>query len=184
MILINFFGAPGSGKSTAAALMYARLKQRKYRAEMVRECTKECVYAGEKQSDVDAGTVLTVHETEVNLLSPHCDFVVTDSPFLLSACYTDEQSVQQRAIKMHYDRPSYNVHLNMPRSFDYRTDGRWETFEEAANRDIGILKFVRDVIGDFNMLCEFGEFSFSHAKTIIDELEKAHELLYSRKDGR
>lgn len=181
MILINFFGAPGSGKSTASALTYARFKREGYRAELVRECTKAAVYGGALQGSIDSMSVLRTHETEVEILSPHCDVVVMDSPFLMTACYSDREEVKERAIKLHFGRPSYNVFMCLPISpSDYRLDGRWEDYDASKKREEAILK-LEEIIDDFNVYIPFGSFSMSDALKICDDVRDSVELLYRRK---
>lgn len=181
MILINFFGAPGSGKSTAAALTYARLKKEDCRVELVRECTKAAVYGGALQGSIDSMSVLRTHETEVEILSPHCDVVVMDSPFLMTACYSDREEVKERAIKLHFGRPSYNVFMCLPISpSDYRLDGRWEDYDASKKREEAILK-LEEIIDDFNVYIPFGSFSMSDALKICDDVRDSVELLYRRK---
>lgn len=40
-LVINLFGAPGAGKSTGAAIVFAELKKRGVNAELVTEFTKD-----------------------------------------------------------------------------------------------------------------------------------------------
>lgn len=43
---INFYGGPGSGKSTVASQLYTDLKILQYTTELVREAAKDKVYLG------------------------------------------------------------------------------------------------------------------------------------------
>lgn len=181
MILINFFGAPGTGKSTAAALTYARLKKEDCRVELVRERTKAAVYGGALQGSIDSMSVLRTHETEVEILSPHCDVVVMDNPFLLSGCYSDKEEVRERAIKLHFNRPSYNVFMYLPVSpSDYRREGRWEDYDTSKEREKAILK-LEEIVGRFHTYIPFGSFTMADALNIVDDVRDSVELLYRRK---
>lgn len=44
MLLINFFGAPGAGKSTASAYIFSKLKMAGVNAEYVPEFAKDKVW--------------------------------------------------------------------------------------------------------------------------------------------
>lgn len=46
MKVINFFGAPGAGKSTEAARTYVALKDRGVNVELVREVAKDLAWCG------------------------------------------------------------------------------------------------------------------------------------------
>lgn len=43
MIIINFFGAPGAGKSTGAAYVFARLKMAGVNCEFITESVKDAI---------------------------------------------------------------------------------------------------------------------------------------------
>lgn len=46
MLLVNLSGGPGSGKSTTAAYIFAKLKMLGYNAELVGEEARELIYDG------------------------------------------------------------------------------------------------------------------------------------------
>lgn len=46
MLLVNLTGGPGSGKSTTAAFIFAKLKMLGYNAELVGEEARELIYDG------------------------------------------------------------------------------------------------------------------------------------------
>ena len=49
MIVVNLFGAPGAGKSTGAAYIFAMLKMAGINAELVTEFAKDKVYEETKE---------------------------------------------------------------------------------------------------------------------------------------
>ena len=46
MLVINLFGAPGAGKSTAAAYIFANLKMKGINCELITEYEKDKLYEG------------------------------------------------------------------------------------------------------------------------------------------
>ena len=44
MKIINFYGAPGTGKSTLACELFVYMKKHGYNVELASEYAKECVY--------------------------------------------------------------------------------------------------------------------------------------------
>lgn len=44
MIIINLYGSPGSGKSTAAAYIFSKLKMKGVECELVTEVAKDLVW--------------------------------------------------------------------------------------------------------------------------------------------
>lgn len=87
--IINLIASPGSGKSTCAANVYAKLKQKNYNVELVTEFCKQAVYEGRDK----------IFSNQLYLLAKQhkrlCDIanygkvplVITDSPLVLSYYY-------------------------------------------------------------------------------------------------
>jgi len=118
MRIINLFGGPNSGKSTTAALLYAQMKMRGYRVELAREYFKDLIYAG-TENTVDQHDIFK-EQLRRNLLplKAGVDFVVTDSPALLSGLYGVFTGIdpQREMISFHQKRvepefPSLNFFL-------------------------------------------------------------------------
>ena len=93
---VNFYGAPGSGKSTGAAYVFSRLKL----------CGVDCEYVPEFAKDMvwqDRRSVFEIPELQtyvfanqfyrLRILRGRVRYVVTDSPILLSAAYAISSSL-------------------------------------------------------------------------------------------
>ena len=82
---------PGSGKSTFAASLFAYMKKSGYKVELVTEYAKDLVY--EKQFDLlknDQLFVLAHQNRRIQSIlesNEHIDYIITDSPLLLSKIY-------------------------------------------------------------------------------------------------
>lgn len=90
-LVINMFGGPGAGKTTAAWEIAAELKKRGYVAEYVPEFAKELVWDG-KTEYLDGtldhqGMLLREQKRRIDRLVGKVDFIVTDSPIMLNASY-------------------------------------------------------------------------------------------------
>lgn len=90
MLLINFTGAPGAGKSTIAAGLFHRLKTRHWNVELVTEYTKELFLTGDKWSLADELLVFSEKYRRIKKLES-VDLVITDSPLINSAIYGGTQ---------------------------------------------------------------------------------------------
>ena len=90
MKVINFFGEPGSGKSTAAAGLFYLLKQKKYNIELVTEFAKDLVYDEHYKALSSQNFVFANQEYRLSRLESSVDYAIMDSPILLSAIYAPE----------------------------------------------------------------------------------------------
>ena len=87
--VINFYGGPGSGKSTAAAGLFYNMKIAGYSVELTDEFAKECVWEGNIPMLADQLWVLGHQHRKILRLSDKVDYIITDSPVLLSPIYRE-----------------------------------------------------------------------------------------------
>lgn len=140
---ICLFAGPGAGKSTTAHWIIWRLKSLGISAEMSREWIKRWAYAG-RQMDRLTDQVIVMGrqvEEEMEALATGC-VVVTDSPILLQAAYSDWTMDVERAILIEQGLQQRYTSLNL---FIHRGDrefiaqGRWEDAEAARAKDDQIM---------------------------------------------
>ena len=87
MKIINLFGAPGAGKSTGAAYIFAMLKMRGINAELVTEYAKDKVWENNEEAFKNQAYIFANQYFRISRLENKVDVVVTDSPLLLSCFY-------------------------------------------------------------------------------------------------
>lgn len=139
--VINLFGGSGVGKSTIAALLFARMKMRGLHVELVREYVKLWAWGGRKVRQEDQIYLLGKQSAYESMLYGKVDYIVTDSPVLLAGMYAEwhngaDGKYVTRAANSFIEQArrnsgvvirNYLLERNGP--FDPR--GRWETAEEA-----------------------------------------------------
>jgi ABC-type amino acid transport substrate-binding protein len=148
--IINLYGGSGVGKSTVAALLFARMKIDGLHVELVREYVKLWAWGGRKVRREDQIYLLGKQSAYESVLYGKVDYIVTDSPVLLAGMYAEwhngedgryvtsaansfiEQAQRKSDVKI------CNYLLQRVGAFDPR--GRWETAEEAERFD----KFLED----------------------------------------
>lgn len=86
-IVINLFGAANSGKSTTAAGLYYQLKKKHQHVELVREYVKNWVWEGRSPGEWDQPYIGPKQMKYESLLYSKVDYIITDSPYLLSDWY-------------------------------------------------------------------------------------------------
>lgn len=140
MKVINLIGGPGSGKSTTAAGLFNLMKLQGIKCELVVEYAKEIVYEGRKTDD--QLYILAQQNKRLRRLEKHVDYVITDSPLLLSIIYASDypDSLHQLVLDLYnkYD----NMLVFLERNKPYEKYGRTQTLEEAVDIDNLIRKLL------------------------------------------
>ncbi len=134
---INFFGGPGTGKSTLAAKFFAHLKQCGHSIELVQEFVKQYVYTN--QTLTSWGQVYTFGQqfgAELRALEGGVQQIVTDSPMLLQATYARyngcpayEQLIE---ISREFETDYPSVNFLILRTVPFKGAGRWQDDEESG----------------------------------------------------
>lgn len=157
MKVINVFGGPGMGKSTTAAGLFYLMKKNKLNCEYVTEYAKDLVW--EKRFNVlieDPLSLLTEQHRRIDRLKDKVDYVVTDSPILLSAVYANHYQADKKDLGnnglYHFNKltvelfnkfDNYNYFLVHTKKINYQSEGRTQASEmEALERDEDIFNYL------------------------------------------
>jgi len=100
MIRIALLGAPGCGKSTLAAYVFAMLKDEGLDGDLVQEYIREHINKHKKVPSITFQSIVYERQLEKEKILPkNLDFFVTDSPHILSyvyaAMYIDYNDIDQ-----------------------------------------------------------------------------------------
>jgi len=169
MKVINLFGGPGAGKSTTAAGLFWLLKNRGLRVELVTEYAKALAWAKRGEELSDQFYVYAKQHHRQHVLKGQVDFMVTDSPLLLTLLYTTkEQPASYRQFVIDtwnsYDNVSYFINRVKP----YVQIGRFQNELEADLLGNQTYQMLREL--GINPVCVDGH-SLS-ANFIVDNLEQ------------
>lgn len=133
MILVNLYGAPGSGKSTGAAYIFAKLKMAGVDAELVTEFAKDKVWEESKEAFNNQAYLFGKQYFRISRCADKVDVIVTDSPLPLSVFYnttgTLGQEFNEMVIKVaeSFNCKNYLLHRVKP----YNPNGRFQNEEES-----------------------------------------------------
>lgn len=132
-IVVNLFGAPGSGKSTGAAYIFALLKMSGVDAELVTEFAKDKVWEENPAPFKNQAYMFGKQSYKIGRCAGKVDVIVTDSPLPLSIYYNSEARLTDN-----FDRTVMDVfgsYLNMnyllTRVKPYNPNGRHQTESES-----------------------------------------------------
>ena len=151
--VINLYGGCGVGKSTIAALFFARMKIAGANIELVREYVKSWAWAGRNVNPHDQLYLLGKQSAYESLLYGKVDYIVTDSPVLLAGAYAERScggdgEYVTEAAKAFYKRSEKEGGVEYVNFFvsregkKYNPLGRYETEDQARNFDIFLGNFL------------------------------------------
>ena len=143
--VINFYGGPGSGKSTAAAGLFYNMKIAGYNVELTDEFAKECVWEGNIPMLQDQLWVLGHQHRKILRLADKVDYIITDSPVLLSPIYRCRygeslysELIDKMALEC-YNLYKNNINFMLGRQGDFEQKGRAQDLEESLEIDAAIV---------------------------------------------
>lgn len=132
-LIVNFFGPPGAGKSTAAAYVFSRLKMAGVNCEIVTEFAKDKVW--EESSEVFNNQLYIFGKQSFRLsrCMGKVDVILTDSPLPLSILYNNSGFLTENFNKTVMDVFNSCLNLNyfLKRVQKYNPKGRFQTEEES-----------------------------------------------------
>lgn len=148
-IVINLLGGPNTGKSTLARLIAAKLSYKGYNTELVTEYCKNHLFMGLKPEGFDQLYFFAKQVRSESIKYGKVDFIVTDSPIILSAIYEHHYSgdsiIEPSMFKFFDACEKQGVkHLNfvIGRSLEYNPVGRYQNEEEAVIIDNKIVNYL------------------------------------------
>lgn len=169
MIVINFFGGPGSGKSTTSSALFSMMKMVGMNCELVTEYAKDLTWSENFKALAYQPYVMANQSWRIERLNGLVDYVITDSPILLSSFYSDPslpQCFHDFVLWEHNKHTSINFFMR--RTKPYTTVGRNQTEEEAEVISNTILNKLQELDIHFtNILAGDGTAAISAFTSII-----------------
>lgn len=143
-VKINLYGGPSSGKSTLSAQIYARLKLMGKRVELVREYAKELVYEGKdmkKLTEAERLIILAEQFRRESLLDKNVDFLITDSPMLLTAYFHPYDYAKEIVLR---NVKNKEIHIWVERPEHFEEVDRSHNKKESLEIDKKMKAFLKD----------------------------------------
>lgn len=146
-VIINAFGGPGAGKTTACYDILSELKKRGFAADYAPEYATELVWDNKLAlldgSDENQPKLLAEQKHRIDRLIGKVDFVVTDSPLLLNAIYYKGQNPDYEKMVQETYSEYNNFNFVMQRDENLFTPkGRIHNLEESKVKDKEIFDML------------------------------------------
>ncbi len=133
--VINFFGGPGTGKSTTAAGLFFNMKSRGINCELAPEYAKDAVWGETTAVLKNQIYVFGKQHNRIHRLQGKVDYVITDSPLMMSCMYGEHlgETFCKLVKEEHYKLQNINIFLR--RDKEYNPSGRMQNEAEAKEMD-------------------------------------------------
>jgi tRNA uridine 5-carbamoylmethylation protein Kti12 len=135
MKVINLFGGPGVGKSTAASGLFYEMKKLGMNVELVQEYAKDVVYEKRYNLLDDQLYILAKQSRRIARLEAHgIEWVVSDSPVALGLVYLKDGVFSEAFPNLVIEVFSHYTNFNylLQRHFKYNPIGRNQSDVEEA----------------------------------------------------
>lgn len=181
-VVINAFGGPGAGKSTASLGIAEELKKSGYAAEYIPEYAKELVW-DEDWNMLDGAeehqfAILQEQTKRIDRLIGKVDFIITDAPILLNQIYhknlTSEYEQMLRELFGQYDNFNFIVQRNAE---NFEKIGRIHDLEESLKKD-NEIKNMLDRYGLY-----YGIYSHDSVNKVISNAIKTYKKWLAQKEA-
>lgn len=142
--VINLLGAPGSGKSTAAAGLFHQLKLRGINCELITEYIKDKIYEQQKEAIKDQIYISAKQYHKQFKLKDKVDIVITDAPLILSMYYGKHlgENYLNLIKELFNEFDNYNFYLN--RMHEYKNEGRFQNEKESEFLNLELKSILYD----------------------------------------
>lgn len=146
--VINLFGGAGVGKSTQASLLFYHLKCLGYSVELVNEYVKEHIWSERTDvlrspTDIKQDYIFAKQHKKQYILEGKVDYIITDSPLMLSAFYhiKDDlyQYFEQYVLGCFNRFNNINLFLTRNLNIPYDENGRLQNKDGAMQIDAEMI---------------------------------------------
>ena len=144
-LFINIYGGPGSGKSTAMAYIFSKLKMKGVNVDMVMEFAKEVLYQGNLESLKNQIYIFGNQYQRFFNVARNVDVVVTDAPIFMSIVYNSLTTGREEfdALVNELGKRYRDKNYFLERVTPYSTDGRHQNEEQANDVSRTIIEKLK-----------------------------------------
>lgn len=151
MKIINLYGGPGCGKSTAAAGLFSLMKKEGHKVELVTEFARDEINSGNSHRLNNQDWIFAhQHHRIQRLQDSNIDYVITDSPLLLMLIYAEDVWIEKpylnsfKTFVYEVDQTYHSLNFFLKRNGEFVEDdpGRVHTLEESEKIDERIINML------------------------------------------
>lgn len=167
-IVINFFGEPSAGKSTAAMDVTAKLKRMGINAEYVTEFAKDKVYENNQEVFKHQQYLFGKQSFRMGRVKNKVQVMVCDSPLLLNIIYNEDEILGENFNQtvLNVFNSYNNKNYLLVRNHTYENEGRLHNEKEARI----VRKKIMNKLDKLNIEYEITSSSEKNCERIANEI--------------
>jgi len=148
LTVINLWAGPGVGKSTTAAALFAEMKMRHMKVELLHETAKE--YVWEKHPNIwgEQDLITAQQHRQLRRLVHHdIEFAINDAPLPLCFMYMSDwypQSFKPFIMDVFNSYRNVNIYLQRSSDVEYQETGRNQNYEQACEIDRRVKELLEE----------------------------------------
>lgn len=150
--IINLYGAPGSGKSTIASGLFFHMKMAGINVELATEYIKSKVFEENPYPFKDQLYCFAKQHKKLRELNGKVDFIITDSPLLMSLVYNLTEVPLFNELVLQYYNLYDNINFLLTRQHAYHAEGRKQTEQEADKVGAQLEAYLKQYNIDYKTL--------------------------------
>lgn len=180
-IVVNLFGAPGAGKSTGAAYIFAKLKMAGVNAELVTEFAKDKVWEESKEVFNNQAYIFGKQSFKMSRCRNKVDVIITDSPLPLSVLYNKDSTLTDNFNNTVLDvfNSYYNLTYFLTRVKPYNPKGRFQTEEESD----ALSSELKEMLAKYSIAYELRDGNEQGYDMIVEDVKKQLEAFNMIKEN-
>lgn len=181
-VVVNAFGGPGAGKSTASLGIAEELKKLGYVAEYIPEYAKELVW-DEKWDMLDGSEehqflILQEQLKRIDRLIGKVEFIITDAPILLNQIYHKDLTSEYEQMLRHLYGQYDNFNFIVQRSDnEFENVGRIHDYNESIAKDAEI----KNMLDRYDLY--YGTYNHSSVKKVISNAIRTYKKRVAEKES-
>ena len=175
-LVVNFYGGPSCGKTTAALELTAALKKAGYNVEYVSEFAKDLVLENKSDLLKDQKYVTDGQYNRLDRIRNSADVIVTDSPVLLGLVYGKYNGISDeyaKKIRSYYDSfDNFNMFVERPKNATFQTEGRVHDESQSVKLD----GEIKDMLGEQKVF--YGGYKRDDIAKTVERIATTYNRLY------
>lgn len=178
-LLINFYGGPSAGKTTAAAHLFTLLKHAGIDTEIVSEFAKDLVLENNPRALEYQWYVLATQAYRIMCAYRSMQVVITDSPILLGIIYDKDNSkaLFDLCMEQHHQYNNINVFVTRNSNYKHTMAGRIHSLTQSVAIDNAISRLLEENEIPYLRLSELGTNPVASLRDVIlEELSNENEI--------
>lgn len=146
-LIVNLFGGPSCGKSTAASGVHYHMKMLHIDVQLVLEYAQELTFEENFHALSDQTRILGEQHSRIRRVEGKVDCVINDSPFIMGLVYSVDsvkpppKSFDSYIVDLFNQYDNMNFYLERGNG-TYRKVGRYHSREQALEKDKQILDLL------------------------------------------